>query len=264
MATRKTTKRKTPGIKPIRKPATETYSAKAKRLAAEQAAAAKANTPETSKEQLLDQIAQAVVEFDTFMRDNRPKREPVMLQYAYRGAMHELREKVDGLKRQLEGLLNPEGVYDNELAEQAIDAVLATPGGEVPSWGRPGEFLLWLGYIPLRCVWGGFVDPAAMVYAADPCGLFVNQSGCMSASYLTRQINPEWPDVPAAFRAAVTQLSTGKDLKLQRLLPDAEKEVRDWLMSEAGAWAVEAIRRGPVNEVALPAKFAAVQQRMFA
>ena len=169
MATRKTTRKNASGVKPRRR-ATETYSARAKRLDTEDAAAKAA--PPTTKEDLLAQIGAVLDQVDALMRDERPKTDPVQFSYASFGPTMKARALVDGLKRQLDGLLNPNGNFDVEGAEEAIWAAFAAPAGTVPSWAQPGEFLLWMSYIPVRCRWGGFATPQARFSAADANGLF--------------------------------------------------------------------------------------------
>jgi len=256
VATRKTRTKKA-RVKPIR-----TAQPRETRQRKVSATVAKPKAP--TKESLLVQIGTVLDEVDAIMRDKRPKRDAVDWSSIYRGPLEQQRKTVDGLYRQLEAVTNPEGDYEAPGADEAIQAAFGAERGTVPSWARPGEFLMWLGYIPYRCIWGGFAKPSALLCAADPRGPFSEPSGYHQVHGLTRSIDATWPDVAGAFRAALAQLSMSKDFVLRSLVPDGVENVNLWLATPEAAWAIDPIKRGPVNEVPLPPRFAAVQQRMFA
>jgi hypothetical protein len=219
--------------------------------------------PKFTREELLADIGKVLDDVDRVMLEQRPVEEHVQWHSAW-GTLAKQREKMNGLLRLLEAEVNPKGHYDAAGAKEAVLAAFGVEGGTVPGWARPGQFLMWLGYIPYRCTWGGFANPEARMEAVDPALPFTERSGHHFAHGVARMILEDWPTVDAGFRAALEQLAEAKEFKLHPLPVGLRVDLTEWLAKPESAWAVAAIRRGPLNEVALPPRFSGVQRRLFA
>src|SRR5262245_7036266 len=99
--------------------------------------------------------------------------------------------------------MNPAGYRDAPGAAKAVAEAFSATHGTVPNWVRPGEFLLWLGYIPMPCIWGGYAKPNAMLMPADPDGLWVSDQAYLLVPGATVTISPKWRDVADLFRASL-------------------------------------------------------------
>ncbi len=150
-------------------------------------------------------------------------------------------------------------IVDEHEARDLITRELGAKPGEIPSWARPGTFLLWLDYVPIRCVWGGFAISTHCIIAADPDGLWVTGSGYRS---LYEEIGVGAVDVRAYFRQTIERMTRDKKFKLLRLEEHAAAQCREILQEPDKAWLREALARGPVDPIPLPAHLAAVQQHL--
>jgi hypothetical protein len=168
-------------------------------------------------------------------------------------------------------LADPDNLLDEPPSSAAIREAFGATPGTVPSWARPGRFLLWVGYVPCLCVWGGFAEPEGYIAAADPDVRWMAPSGRLNASRTipTGYANPQelYRSILLASTTA-RQFSNGRKpggpaFNLHRLDDDVKRELREDLAKPENAWLVEALRRGPVNQLALPAHLQAVQITWF-
>ena len=110
--------------------------------------------------------------------------------------------------------------------------------------------------MPIRCVWGGFTVASHELRAATP-GLWITSSGYRS---LYGDADGNGGDVRHHFRHLIEKLAAEKDFKLVPLEPAAQDRCGEFLQQPENAWLREAIARGLVDPIRLPARLRAVQQ----
>jgi hypothetical protein len=221
--------------------------------------------PDT-KEGLLAEIGALLDKVDATMAGPRKN---IVWFGRYSGTRTEL-DGVYELSRRLEKLLNPERDPALPGAPEAIRAAFGAEPGTVPSWSRPGTFLVWIDYIPCRCVWGGFADPAVDVVAADPKALWMMPAGAMSLTAYPA-IEPQHRSVVDLFadklreRTNSTQTSGRRGGKpepafnLFSLNEHGREAAEQELAKPENAWLVQALKRGPVRPIPLPPHLQSVQ-----
>jgi hypothetical protein len=186
--------------------------------------------------------------------------------------LREQKRTMDDLIARLDKILG----QDDPAATDIIHETFATTPGTVPSWARPGTFLIWIGYIPCRCIWGGFADPNADIVAADPTEKWFAPSGAVSMSI---SIPPSCDTVEELFRTFLTgkveerafkypksrayNAPAPKDLgpmfNLHRLAEMGREAAEKELAKPSNAWLAPALKRGPVNPIPLPPHLQFVQ-----
>lgn len=200
-----------------------------------------------TRESLLAEIAARLDAVDTAWMAQRAGKLPVDSTAWLGTELSRLIEQLDELRD-----------WDGGDGRELIARQLGAKPGEIPSWARPGTFLLWLDYVPIRCIWGGFAFNASIV-AANPDGLWVSPTGYRS---FYEAIGDSAVDVRAYFRQTIERFTRDKKFKLVQLEKDAADECRRILQEPESAWLREALARGPVDRIPLPAHLQAVQQHL--
>lgn len=221
-----------------------------------------AETPEEARARLLAAITELCdAEQERITAEAgrpRPSFEFPFLYGTYGTPTQAARYKVRELVQEFLNLVDPQ---DYQAGTEALMEALMEAPGQVPSWTRPGTFLLWIGYVPVRCVWGGFAMPMTDLVAADPGEMWIDPSG---SSHIATpgSVNPT--ETPADyFRRTLRNRSERGNLDLFPLTPWAKNATRQELERPCNAWLAPAIARGPVDPIPLPRKLAAVQQSLF-
>jgi hypothetical protein len=224
-----------------------------------------------TKPELLEKIGLVLDAVDQKMVGRRSE-----IRFDHFGDFRKLGIEMETYVEALGDLLEPNtGRYSNRpLVSEAIQEAFGAAPGTVPSWARPGAFLLWIDYVPCLCVWGGFADPEGHIQAIDPKSLWMSPAGSL------RGIEHPW--VPSAcetpgdlFRTYLRTSTTataftngrkpgGPAFNLHTLNSEVKVELRAYLAKPENAWAVAALRRGPVNPIPLPAHLQTVQMPLFA
>lgn len=230
--------------------------------------------PEVTRESLLQQLA---VQFDKAEVAMTRRQHDVTLNWPREiPALVNVRKAIDELTDKLEGIVNPDGDYDTPGADEAIVAHFHETPGQIPRWTRPGTFLLWLDYVPIRCVWSGFGSLTAAMFAVDPALNWLKSDGgvaLMDRVYVAKDAKT----IAEFFRHSLAQWGlqrerdystggrkVGSRAKLVALDDEARDAARATLELPENEWLREGLRRGPVDPVALPLHLQAVQQRLFA
>jgi hypothetical protein len=242
---------------------------KAERPAAKKKAPEPPAIPDT-REDLLEKIGAVLREVDAFMvRDDW--RSAVEFT-RWDSSLREPKRAIEDLIARLDKILG----QDDPAAIDLINEMFGTTPGTVPSWARPGTFLLWIGYIPCRCIWGGFADPTADIVAADPTEKWFAPSGAVNMNI---SIPPSCRTVDALFRTFLTSKTEERAFKypksraynapapkdlgpmfnLHRLAEMGREAAEKELAKPSNAWLAPALKRGPVNPIPLPAHLQFVQ-----
>lgn len=173
----------------------------------------------------------------------------------------------EALQQQLRKALEVEDEHNHAGAH--IRTALGAPPGEVPSFARPGVFVIWVGFIPIGCVWNGFISPNAQMLAIDPERPWINEAGIKSGETTIRGTHK---DIDEVFREEVTDwtvhIERGRNYKappkptfqLVSLSSRGRKEVSSRL--EQMPWLRDVIRRGPVNPIQMPSHIKSVQMAL--
>jgi hypothetical protein len=219
--------------------------------------------PFPQREDILAALGKAFDTVDAAIAKRRISTRVNLSSWSNMPALDNARTAIGGLCEDLELIENPEGEEEHPGAHRAIVMAFADPPGDVPRWSRPGTFLVWLDYVPIRCVWGGFADQSAMLFAADPDVPWVSGDGWWSLHF--HGIEPGCRSVADTFRREIANLGGPRArLELKRLDDEAIEAARKTLALPESEWLREALKRGPVDPVPLPQHLQAVQQRLFA
>jgi hypothetical protein len=185
------------------------------------------------------------------------------------------KQRLEPLIDIVERLLNPTPVVDpeapepdpNEVEEEVerkyrnpreyLIAELRAELGTVPSWSRPGAFLLWFGFIPVLGVWRGVFADEAFLEAIDPRLMWI---GAEPRIDVPDGIMPDHASPVDALRYVlrVRAEQTVHDRKGKRVpmmrLHHLEAEATDAarLRLDANPWLWEALRAGPRDPVPMP------------
>jgi hypothetical protein len=231
------------------------------------------DVPDT-QEDLLAQIGQLLDRVDIKMAGAREH--AVSFSAWSSGLLRDEAELCQKLVKRLDKLINPQGLHDLPSSPEVIDAAFQTPPGTVPTWSRPGTFLMWIDYVPCRCVWGGFADPGMEVVAADPRALWLSPAGSVNAH---SQIYKNYRTPADLFRDKLTESTTAISyvntrrrtynskgepaFNLHKLGDLARAAAEAYLAKPEATWLVAALKRGPVDPIPLPAHLQAVQTSLF-
>jgi hypothetical protein len=226
-----------------------------------------------TQDDLLLQIGELLTKVDAKMAGKRDQ--VVSFSRWSHGLLGAEAEQGYKLALRLQKLINPEGLHDLPSSSDLIEKTYQAAPGTVPSWARPGTFLVWIDYVPCRCIWGGFIDPAVEVVAADPKALWLSPAGTVSAS---QQIYKDFGTPLDLFRDSLQQSTTATTFigrgrsynrktepafKLHRLGELAVATAEKVLAMPEHAWLVAALKRGPVDPIPLPPHLQAVQTSLF-
>jgi hypothetical protein len=188
----------------------------------------------------------------------KPRRLAIRLSYSHIPVLDKAVSELETLIGKLEGIENPKREWDHPGAVEAIIKTFGEPGGSVPRWSRPGEFLLWVDYVPVRCVWQGLPRPSGVLFAVDPTKMWFTSAGALDVRL--PDIQPQHATVADLFRSLLATLH-GRALKLEPLDDDAIDAAQQTLAD--APWLAEALKRGSVDPVPLPRHLQAVQGSLF-
>jgi hypothetical protein len=238
---------------------------------------AKAKEPET-KPELLEAIAQIFDKVEGILRmrnESGAHDRPLAWMYPQYGEPLKLeREKIHAYSARLDELLDPKQEWDREdatCAEVAIAERFGIAAGEPVRLTRPGECLVWLESIPIRCIWGGFAFPKFQVKPLDARKLWVSNG----EMYGTRPSSISLPakDFYQVARAAVERLmhptapnyrSAAPAPQLYQLTDEMAAEARAFLQRQENGWWRERLQAGPIDAIPLPEKLSGTQTLLFA
>jgi hypothetical protein len=170
---------------------------------------------------------------------------------------------------ELMGRLDKLGLGSLDIYHQTF----AAAPGTVPSWTRPGTWIIWLGYVPCRAIWGGLADPHADVVAVDPNAPWFAPSGSVSTGtgIALDLKNPD--DLIRTYLVGLTRkldyVGVGRnkpgkpDFSLKPLADLGRTSAQETLIAPGNQWIAAALKRGPVNEIKLPPHLRAVEVSMF-
>lgn len=231
--------------------------------------------PDT-QEDLLAQIGKLLDQVDAKMANRELVREHfVSFSRWSRGLLDAEAEQGYKLAQRLDKLINPKELRDLPCAADLIQQTFQATPGTVPTWARPGTFLVWIDYVPCRCVWGGFIDPSAEVVAADPNGLWLSPAGSIAATpQIFKRLNTPLDLFRESLKAtteSVKNVGRGRAYNSKtepafNLFPLGElaKAAAEGVLAlPENAWLVAALKRGPVNPIPLPPHLQAVQTSLF-
>jgi hypothetical protein len=174
-------------------------------------------------------------------------------------------ERLNPLTEALGKLLNPKVEPNPDNAtEVAAEVVYQDPldylkvalhgdRGKVPTWSRPGVFLVWFGPIPVRCTWFGAFDSDCHLEAVNPRELWFDEDATVVAGTV---ITPNDKSVDAVFKRHLKGWGDQRDkkgvpmMKLRHLKAEQAQVVNDFLSTHR--WLHEAMRMGPINPVPMP------------
>lgn len=226
------------------------------------ATAPKAPKIPDTQEDLMAQIAIEFAAVDEIMA--APRKYSTNISRYSHGAIGDHFKKFEDLKTRLNKVLNPKGDRDGPDCDELIRTTFSAELGTVPKWSHRGEFIVWIGYIPCRCVWGGMVDNSADILAVDPAEPFPSAAGAGGVGGRLIDVEHKTPyDLFATslkeqtLRRATTYRRGGdKDLgpafKLLKLSEEGRSAAEKELARPENAWLVAALARGPVNAIPLP------------
>jgi hypothetical protein len=253
-----------------KKPPAHKWSATKAKPARKAPARKKAPAIPDTKDDLLEKIGMVLGEVDTFMAQRTARNDHIQFQ-RWDVSLREQKRTMEDLIARLDKILGD----DDPTAQDIIAEKFGAEPGTVPSWARPGTFLLWIGYIPCRCIWGGFADPVADIVAADPNERWFAPSGAVNMGI---SIRASWQTVDAMFREFLTEKVAEREYKqprsraynavkkdlgpkfnLHRLGELGKQAAEKELAKPSNAWIAPALKRGPVNPISLPSHLAFVQ-----
>jgi hypothetical protein len=144
---------------------------------------------------------------------------------------------------------------------EAIAARLGQPAGTEPtSWARPAEVFVWIGYVPCRALWGGWLDPSVTLLATDPRELFPSAT----AGFSTGNAEVMHGETPRAMiRRGVAVATRTNRFRLATLTADAKKAVAEEMAKPEQAWALAELKRGRKDAIPLPKALQSVQPSFF-
>jgi hypothetical protein len=194
---------------------------------------------------------------DTFGKTDRP------WTWAQNGPFVKLRERMHELKAELQEIA-PKAHQDYEYAENVIDELLGAAPNTVPEWSQSGRFIMWAGYIPVVCVWGGYHRARALVLAATPAAPAISKNGFDTISF--NRIEKGIKTVRDLFFRALLIGVTGKASEPADIDAVSQEQVSERLDLLGRAWITGAVEGKPNPDlvVPLPPRFSVRPQRMFA
>ena len=230
-------------------------------------AVAKPTPAPRNREQLLDAIAPLLEQVDQLMAKRSTGYGQVNWSYSYGTPIVAIADKLRPLVALLDELLrgnNEEA--DAPGASAAICERFATAPGEPLTWSKPGSFLAWMGDIPIRCFWGGYVlkDETAL-FALDRSRLFLTPDGSRAVTPYAIPNDARRPEdlMRAALRQAVTPDRYRHDAGgLAILSADALRKLDGFMADPSSAWWAEAVSSSPVDPISIPLNIPPVQKNL--
>jgi hypothetical protein len=150
-----------------------------------------------------------------------------------------------------------------EKAEIAIRMALTTPIGKPLTWALPGTSLLWIGDIPVRLEWGGFMlRDRTTLFALSARQLFLEPGGSSGLLFYSVGADDVGPEALAK-GLILRQLAQGRN-RFYALNADGQKAVLAFRNEPANSWWTKAISKGPVDPISIPLNTPSVQTSLFA
>jgi hypothetical protein len=170
------------------------------------------------------------------------------------GTLAKPREQAGDLERRMNALLahdSDETAYDIFWKASQVEP------GTIPAGARPGQFVMWIGYVPILCIWSGFISRMGSdLRVVDPCEMWISKTG-----YRSFTVGSPRKGVEALFREHLTAMVQAKDFDLQPIEPYARDQAVRQLAEFP--WLQTVLDKGATDPIALPPRFASVQQGLF-
>lgn len=211
--------------------------------------------------QLADEAQKETASIQRPMRffQEYPKGEPWTAFYNRRG----------DLTRRFRVLLEAEAVEDErvDVAQVLLGTLTLTDPGIVPTFGRPGSWVEWIGWSPLLVHWGGYAVPGVVAYAVDPDRPWMDRSGHdrLEVTIMSGETSPyQAVRRTLAYMTTATRYANRKGQEPSFEMVPLHRAAR----AETGArlseapWLQAALRRGPVNAIAMPKHIKSVQMAL--
>jgi hypothetical protein len=225
--------------------------------------------PARSPAELMPLIAEVLDAVDAEM--SRPRTDRTLWSNPVQTPLKECRETLNDLTAELNRALTPRHGVATQSSEAAIAAEFGTAPGKVPSWARPGHFLLWLGPLPVHCAWGGFAGSKGTMLAVDTLLPWLVEDG-LKSMYLG-SIPSAATDVRSLFVMGLVQLinqtswAGGRPLRFRpvALRSSVLKDLAT-IRGEHRAWLEAALEAGPTgaaDTVEMPGHVRALQRVLF-
>jgi hypothetical protein len=248
---------------------------RAKKAAAGTNGQAPEPVPDT-QESLIGECAKVCDEVDALLadelsRETESKTRPLRFfpEFIQAPAWSALYDRRADLTRRLRELLEKEAGEDErvEVAQFQIDNLTVTEPGIVPTFGRPGSWIAWIGWSPIMVAWGGYMVPGVIAYAADPDRPWMHSMGHrrLEVSIASGETTPY-----QSVRRTLAYLTTATtyvprkghepSFKMAPLIGQAR--------AAAGArlaelpWLQAALKRGPTDAIPLPKHIKSVQMAL--
>lgn len=210
---------------------------------------------EDTKERLIAAMDAILVEVDAVI----PTLER-FISWSYPGG------RLGELDREARGLFERYAALTKEDAEplhywdcaEVFARALAAPDGAVPSFAREGRWIEWIGYVPVLCVWGGFLRRSAELRIVDPAEKWITSTGYTS---LQASIPQGAADPGEVMRVLLEGVAAHKDFNLHDVSRDARDEAAGRLAEHP--WLQRALEAGPIDAIRFPRRLAHVQQTLF-
>jgi hypothetical protein len=162
---------------------------------------------------------------------------------------------------------------DNEEDDQQEDrpepsviirtALMKKPG-DVPSFARPGEFMLWIEFIPIVVNWGGWMAQSQLV-AVAPQKPWINQDGTLFMRSALDQEQTVYQVVHDGLRRLTTAVRTDhrnrREFQFKPCSLDREARAEAATRQEV-PWVRAALQLGPVDAIPLPAHVKSIQMAL--
>ncbi len=172
------------------------------------------------------------------------------------GHLQKLNERNGQLISRMARLIAPD---ENDTPVGLFNARLTSLAGVPPSAARPGCFVEWIGFVPVLCVWGGFITRTSELRMVDPAEPWINDTGYQS---LRLDLDRDHLDVRALFREVLEQTARHQSFKLHTVGDYGRDRATGTLAQNE--WLRLALEIGPTDPIPLPASMIAIQQSFFA
>ncbi len=165
--------------------------------------------------------------------------------------LRQARMDCDALVVRMHKLLDP----NSDESPQEVFAVALGVVGSVPSVARPGNFVEWVGPIPVLCAWGGFMERSADLRMIDPAEQWISETGYLSMHPDPR---PGCLEVRTSFREWLEQFVGAPKFKLHDVSDYGREQAVERLAESE--WLRDVLEKGPVDPIPLPNHLLAIPQ----
>jgi hypothetical protein len=165
----------------------------------------------------------------------------------------------------------------SSVSDQFLYDHFATAPGEPLTWSRPGAFLAWLGDVPVRVNWGGFLlSDRTTFQALDRRRLFLTESA--SDGVFMQHIEHRMRDPETFLKIMLAARLNGYESEYRRgkgtvqvprqmhmLDADGAAAVQNWMADPKHEWWREAIRQtpNPADVIPMPRNIKPVIPKLF-